>query len=80
MTRRVRAVYHGGAFVPREPCDVPADSEVELLIQGPFVLPPEVSEPEERKRILRGLVQRMRQNPIPSAAPPLGREALHDRR
>jgi hypothetical protein len=79
MSRRLRAVYCAGTFLPQEPCDVPEGSEVELIIEGPFIFPPEVKEPEERERVLRATVQRMQQNPIPAEAPPLTREALHER-
>lgn len=80
MSRRLKAVYQRGIFSPREPCDVPEGSEVELIIQGPFILPPGVREPEEQKQILRRVVERMQQNPIPAGAPHLTREALHERR
>ena len=80
MARSVRAVYHGGAFVPQEPCDVPEDAYVELVIQGPFMSPPQVTSPEERRIILNRLVARMHQNPIPPAAPRWTRDELHDRR
>lgn len=79
MTRRLKAVYHGGTFLPQEPCDIPEGSQVELVIQGPFIIPGEVKELEEKKLILRNVVERMQRNPIPSGAPHLTREALHER-
>jgi hypothetical protein len=80
MSQRLKAVYHEGAFVPQAPCDVPEDSEVELIIQGPYLLPPKVLEPDERQHILKTVVERMRQNPLPAGAPRLTRDALHERR
>jgi predicted DNA-binding antitoxin AbrB/MazE fold protein len=80
MPRSVKAVYHNGVFITREFCDIPEGSEVELIIQGPALLPPEVKGSEEKERILRMAVERMQQNPIPSRAPRLTREALHERR
>lgn len=80
MSRKLKAVYHGGAFVPQAPCDVPEDSEVELIIQGPFLLPAEVMEPDERKHILKTVVKRMQRNPIPAGTPRLTRDVLHERR
>ncbi len=80
MPRRLKAVYHRGVFVPQEPCDVPEGSEVELIIQGPSILPPEVKETEAQRHILKMVVERMRQNPLPANAPCLTREALHERR
>jgi predicted DNA-binding antitoxin AbrB/MazE fold protein len=80
MRQRLRAVYRRGAFVPQEPCDLPEGSEVELTIQEPLISPPEVSDPEERKRILKKVVESMKSNPIPADAPRLTRESLHERR
>ena len=70
MSQRVKAVYQGGAFIPREPCSLADGSEVELIIEPQNVRPPEITDPEERKRVLDELVERMRNNPIPADAPP----------
>jgi len=80
MSQRLKAVYHRGTFLPQEPCDVPEGSEVELIIQGPFIFPPAVRKSEEQEHILKMVVERMQQNPIPAGAPHLTREALHERR
>ena len=80
MSRKLKALYQGGVFVPQEPCDVPEGSEVELIIHGPLILAPEVKEAKERQHILRMVVERMRQNPLPVDVPGLTREALHERR
>ena len=80
MSQRLRAVYHSGCFVPKEPCDVPEGSEVELIIQGPAVLLPEVTDPEERRRILKAVLESTLSNPLPASAPRLTREELHERR
>lgn len=80
MTRQVKAVYRGGAFVPLETCDLPEGSEVHLTIQGSRAVAPTVTEAAERQRILKALVERMQANPIPEGAPRLSREALHERR
>jgi hypothetical protein len=54
---------------------------VELTINGPYLLPPKVTDPEERKRILKELVENMVANPLPADAPRrLTREELHERR
>jgi predicted DNA-binding antitoxin AbrB/MazE fold protein len=79
MSQRLKAVYCRGAFLPQEPCDVPEGSEVELTIEGPFLLSPEVKEPKEQAHILRAVVARMKHNPIPVGAPPLTRDWLHER-
>ncbi|HVG18350.1 MAG TPA: antitoxin AF2212-like protein [Blastocatellia bacterium] len=80
MSQRIRAVFHDGVFVPRQPCDLPEGSEVEVIVRQPHVLPPEESDPEERARILRAMVERMNDNPIPENAPRFSREELHERR
>jgi len=80
MTRQLKAVYRGGAFVPLETCDLPEGSEVHLTIEGSRAIAPGVTEAAERQRILKALVERMRANPILEGAPRLNREALHERR
>ena len=79
MAQRVRAIYQNGAFIPQEPCDLPENSEVELIIENPHIIPPTIIDPEERKRILKRMVERMRANPIPANAPRFTREELHER-
>ena len=39
MPFRLKAVYQEGVFIPRERCEIPEGSEVELIIQGPLILP-----------------------------------------
>ena len=77
---RVKAVYRDGSFVPREPCDVPEGTEVEIIVQGVPILTPTITDPEERARRLHQLVERMKQNPIPTEAPRFTRDELHERR
>ncbi len=80
MSERLKAIYQNGAFVPQTPCDLPENSEVELTVHASNIQPPLVTDPEERKRILKQLVERMRANPIPADAPRFTREELHERR
>ncbi|MCC7355683.1 MAG: antitoxin family protein [Anaerolineae bacterium] len=80
MLQRVRAVYRGGTFILQEPFDLPEESEVELVVQGPLVLSPVVTDPGERKRILEAVIARMQKNPITLERSYLTREALHERR
>ncbi len=79
MTHRTKAIYRGGAFVPQTRCDLPEDSEVDLLIQGPLTVPPTVTDPQQRARALRQITDRMKRNPIPAQAPRFSREELHER-
>ena len=80
MSQRLRAIYQNGAFVPQAPCDLPENSEVDLIVER-RTLPSVVTDLEERKRILERLVTRMRPNPIPANAPRrFTRDELHERR
>ena len=79
MSQKVRAVYRAGVFVLQEPCDIPDESQVELIVQGPLVLAPEITDPAKRKRLLKAVANRMQKNPLPPTAPYLTREDLHAR-
>jgi len=80
MNQRIRAVYRNGAFCPETPCDLPENSEVDLLVQETNVRGPSVTDPDERIRILRRITERMQSNPLPSGAPHFSRDELHERR
>ena len=85
MYGRVRATYHNGAFIPAVPITLPEETEVELVIEP---APAEIAatsstfitDPAERARKLREVVERMQNNPVPSNAPRFTREELHERR
>jgi predicted DNA-binding antitoxin AbrB/MazE fold protein len=80
MSQRLKAIYRSGSFVPEAPFSLPEGTEVELIVQGPTTVPPEVTDPGERARILEEIIDRMQKNPIPPDAPPLTRESFHERR
>jgi predicted DNA-binding antitoxin AbrB/MazE fold protein len=80
MSQRLKAIYREGAFIPQMPCDLPEGAEVELTIHEANTLPPKVTDPEERKRIMSEMIQNMLDNPIPADAPRFTREELHERR
>jgi predicted DNA-binding antitoxin AbrB/MazE fold protein len=83
VAQALRAIYRNGAFVPYGVFDLPEGTEVELLIQPsvPSVLvSPPISEPAAKRQFLRTLIERMQQNPIPTHAPRLTRDSLHERR
>jgi predicted DNA-binding antitoxin AbrB/MazE fold protein len=81
MVDVVKAVFAHGAFVPESPCDLPDGTRVVLAIEriDNNVQPPEVSSPEERKRILKEVVERMKRNPLPPDAPRFKRSDAYDR-
>jgi hypothetical protein len=76
----IKAVVRNGVLVPHEHLDLPNDAEVELTVQGPFIIPPEIADREERAKLLRAVTERMRQNPIPATAPHYTRDELNERR
>ena len=80
MTATMKAVYRNGVFVPEKACELPENAEVELTVQGPVVLPPTIADPEERARIRKRVVERMRRHPLSADAPQFTREQLHERR
>jgi predicted DNA-binding antitoxin AbrB/MazE fold protein len=80
METTVKAVYRNGVFVPTTACNFPENTEVEVSVQGPTIIPPTVNDPAERARIRREVVELMKQNPIPADAPRFTREQLHERR
>jgi hypothetical protein len=80
MEQKLRATYRQGAFIPQAACDLPDGSEVDLIVQGPAIITPRVTDPGEREQLLRRLIDRMRQNPIPAGAPRFTRDSLHERR
>jgi hypothetical protein len=79
MTYRTKAIYRGGAFIPETRPDLPEGTEVELLVQGPLLVPPTITDPEQRARVLRQITDRMKRNPIPANAPRFTRDDLHER-
>ncbi len=76
MRQAITATYRDGVFYPDEPCDLPEGTTVRV---AELSRPPLVSDPEERRRILKALVDRMAKNPISADAPKLTREDLHER-
>ena len=80
MTATIKAIYRNGVFVPENACELPENAEVELTVQGPVVLPPTVADPEERARIRKRVIERMRRHPLSADAPRFTREQLHERR
>jgi len=80
MAEFVRAVFEHGSFVPETPFDLPEGAKVLLTVQSSgLVVPPVVSAPEERARILRDTVERMKANPLPAEAPRFSRDQMHER-
>lgn len=80
MQESYRAVYRDGAFVPIVPCDLPDETEVQVIVpNGPILIPPLEPDPEKQAEVRKRLVERMRNNPIPADAPRFTRDELHER-
>jgi hypothetical protein len=75
----MKAIFRAGAFVPEAECNLPEGAEVRLTIEGPTVAPPEVTEPEQKMRILDQLIRRMQGNPIPEESSKFTRDQLQER-
>jgi hypothetical protein len=80
MIEHIRAVFREGAFYPVTPCPVPENLEVTLIVQPANLQPPTVTDPEERRAILKRLTERMMQRTLPPDAPRFTRDQLHERR
>ena len=80
MDLRMRAVYDRGAFVPTTPCDLPEKTEVELLVQFPSLVPATIRDPDEKAKVLKKVVERMRLHPLSVNAARYTRDELHERR
>ncbi len=81
MSIPLKAVYVQGAFVPEQPPDLPEGARVTLTLQREALsVSPLVTDPAERRRILKELVEEMAANPVPQGAPRFSRAELHERR
>ena len=80
MIHSLKATYRNGTFILQTDCDLPEGTEVELFIQRSQVVSPPISDIETKQRLLKSLIERMQQNPIPLNAPHFTREMLHERR
>jgi hypothetical protein len=80
MQQTLKAIYRNGTFILQTACNLPEDVEVELVVQSPQVIPPKITDINERRNFLKLLVERMQQNPIPTTAPQFTRDMLHERR
>lgn len=71
MPRKIKAVYRGGAFIPKAPYSLPENAEVELVVEDPYLLPPLESDPKKREELLQKLVQRYAGKSFPEGSAPL---------
>ena len=79
MILKLRAVFRDGVFCPSTPCDFPENAEVELVVNGPVLIPPTTTDSREREALLAQVIKRMTGNPLPASAPRYSRVDLHER-
>jgi len=83
MSVRLKAIYRDGAFVPLangEKLNVPENTEVELTVHNPYMVPATAKSDEERERALRELFASWDAHPLRPDAPRLTRDEMHERR
>lgn len=80
MNHKIKAIYRNGSFELQESFDLPENFEVELIVRVPRIEPPKQTDPEERRRLRKILVEEMRRHPFPAEAPRWTRDELHARR
>ncbi len=73
----LRVVYHNGTFRPENQCDLKEGTHGVVLIDNAELQ--QISDPEERRRLLADVVERLRNNPVPPDSPRLTRDQMHDR-
>ena len=85
MSVRLKAIYRNGTFIPLtngEKLNVPENTEVELTLHNPYLVPPKATSDEERERerALRELIESWDAHPLRPDAPRLTRDEMHERR
>ncbi len=83
MSITFKAIYKDGAFVPvanGEKLNVPENTEVELTVHNPCIVPATAKNEEERERAWRELVESWDAYPLRADAPRLTRDEMHERR
>ena len=72
----LRVVYHNGTFQPEDQCDLKEGTHGVVLID---TAESQISDPEERRRLLADVVERLKNNPVSPDSPRLTRDQMHDR-
>ena len=80
MPQTLRATYRSGVFILQTDCNLPEETEVDLVVQLCQITPPKITDISARQNFLKLLVERMQRNPIPVNAPPLTRDMLYESR
>ena len=81
MIQRITATFKNGTLIPDEELHLPENAKVQLTVESATSIPPTVTDPEERKAVMREILELMDKNPIPASAPKkFTRDELHERR
>jgi hypothetical protein len=48
MNQKIKATFPRDTFVPHQPCELPEGAHVDLWVNGPTALLPEISDPQGR--------------------------------
>lgn len=81
MIQKVTATFKNGTLIPHEDLKLAENTEVELTVESETSIPPTVTDPEERKAVVRKLFKLMDRTPISPTAPrKFTRDELHERR
>ncbi|WP_072721966.1 MULTISPECIES: antitoxin family protein [Planktothrix] len=59
MPKALKAIYQNGTFILKNPCNLPEGVEVELFVQSPQVISPQITDIDARQHFLKQLVERM---------------------
>jgi predicted DNA-binding antitoxin AbrB/MazE fold protein len=79
MTSHLAATYANGVFRPKQPVNLPENSEVNLIFETVVVAPPETPSPDWREA-MAAFIQRCKESPLHTGAVWNGRDELYDDR
>jgi hypothetical protein len=81
MIQKVTATFRNGTLIPHENLKLAENTEVEVTVESETSIPSTVTDPEERKAVLRRLFELMDRTVISPTAPrKFTRDELHERR
>ncbi len=82
MSQTIKAIYHNGVFVPQVPCDLPENTEVNVIYENNEIGEEQgfITDPVERAKMLKKIVESMSKNTFSGNPPKFTRDELHERR
>jgi predicted DNA-binding antitoxin AbrB/MazE fold protein len=79
MTSHLAATYANGVFTPKEPVNLPENSEVTLMFETVVERPTKTSSPDWREA-MAAFIRRCQESPLHTGAVWNGRDELYDDR